>query len=170
MGSCCVHLIMKPEMREFDISKHLESRNKAIEQFGPIPHLYPSLISLSYFCPFCKSFKTFRFYIVMLWVFVKRKEINNIITEMLVKKMHEWYKTTWSSQAYAKMKQTIVGRKEGSPGSASTLKKKKKKYEPVTYTTMATTTFTSNLSNDNIFENTTSKEALPVFAKSEQRN
>ncbi|SBS80401.1 conserved protein, unknown function [Plasmodium ovale curtisi] len=32
MGSCCVHLIMKPEMREFDISKHLESRNKAIEQ------------------------------------------------------------------------------------------------------------------------------------------
>ncbi|CAD2098489.1 conserved protein, unknown function [Plasmodium vinckei vinckei] len=32
MGSCCVHLIMKPEMKEYDLSKHLNDRNKAIEQ------------------------------------------------------------------------------------------------------------------------------------------
>ncbi|GAW78935.1 hypothetical protein, conserved [Plasmodium gonderi] len=32
MGSCCVHLIMKPEMKEYDISKHLENRNSAIQE------------------------------------------------------------------------------------------------------------------------------------------
>ncbi|CRG98065.1 conserved protein, unknown function [Plasmodium gallinaceum] len=32
MGSCCVHLIMKPEMKEYDISKHLENRNNAIQE------------------------------------------------------------------------------------------------------------------------------------------
>ncbi|SOV75077.1 conserved protein, unknown function [Plasmodium sp. gorilla clade G3] len=32
MGSCCVHLIMKPEMRNVDISKHLEHRNEAIKE------------------------------------------------------------------------------------------------------------------------------------------
>ncbi|CRG98429.1 conserved protein, unknown function [Plasmodium relictum] len=32
MGSCCVHLILKPEMKEYDISKHLENRNNAIQE------------------------------------------------------------------------------------------------------------------------------------------
>ncbi|KOB85985.1 hypothetical protein PFDG_01577 [Plasmodium falciparum Dd2] len=32
MGSCCVHLIMKPEMRKVDISKHVEHRNEAIKE------------------------------------------------------------------------------------------------------------------------------------------
>ncbi|SBT74729.1 conserved protein, unknown function [Plasmodium malariae] len=32
MGSCCVHLIMKPEMKKYNISKNLESRNNAIQE------------------------------------------------------------------------------------------------------------------------------------------
>ncbi|KJP89356.1 hypothetical protein AK88_01022 [Plasmodium fragile] len=32
MGSCCVHLVMKPEMKEHDISKHLQNRNSAIQE------------------------------------------------------------------------------------------------------------------------------------------
>ncbi|VWU50290.1 conserved protein, unknown function [Hepatocystis sp. ex Piliocolobus tephrosceles] len=31
MGSCCVHLIMKPEMREYDITEHVKERNESIE-------------------------------------------------------------------------------------------------------------------------------------------
>ncbi|SOV12842.1 conserved protein, unknown function [Plasmodium sp. DRC-Itaito] len=32
MGSCCVHLIMKPEMRKVDISKNVDHRNEAIKE------------------------------------------------------------------------------------------------------------------------------------------
>lgn len=32
MGSCCVHLLLRPEMKEYDVSQHLENRNKAIEE------------------------------------------------------------------------------------------------------------------------------------------
>ncbi|SBT30858.1 hypothetical protein POVWA2_001050 [Plasmodium ovale wallikeri] len=102
-------------------------------QFGPIP---PICIPRSFLYRVCILFANHlrRFFFTPLCCACvcekkkkTKKKIHNIITGRLVKKMYEWHKTTWSHQPYAKMKQTTVGWKECSPGSAGKKKKKKKK-------------------------------------------